>query len=179
NARAAVPPAHALDGQSLLPYLTTPTPAPIRQYNFTQLGEGVFVQPQDNSTRSWPCVLNGTQCDDVLIDTQSLCHTNSGIWWGQTTQPDPEVVAAYGGDVAKAEAGTGSCCLVNQILATQPTPSPTAQILPVEQAAVRDQQYKLVQLQVPDCVNATQDDLQKFPPTPTTTQLEFYNLQNT
>jgi hypothetical protein len=114
-----------------------------------------------------------------LIDTQGLCETNAGIWWGATSTPDASVVAAYTaiGQPEKANTGTGSCCAVNQVLAL--IDEPAVGILPVGQYAVRDKRYKLVQLTVPDCQNATAEDLEKFPPSPTKVLIELYDLENT
>ena len=64
--------------------------------------------------RSWPCVFAlgglGSQCNDVIADTQSFCHTNGGVWWGPADNPDSEVVAVLGEEAAMQ--GEPSCCAV-------------------------------------------------------------------
>jgi hypothetical protein len=171
DVREAVPPAHVLDSRPLLPYLTNPDQEPIRETNFTQLGPGVFELPVNEETRSWPCLLQiaGAQvCNEVIADTQSFCNTNSGVWWGPTENPEQEVVAAIGDEAARQ--GIGSCCQVN--VALQTADLPTAIFSPIEQFAVRNRTYKLVELHLPDC---SADD-GSFPPANLRIRTEFYDL---
>lgn len=170
-----VAPAHPLDSQPMLAYLTDPDQAPIREFNFTQLGPGVFQQPVNDATRSWPCVFSlldfGSQCDDVIANTQAFCATNGGIWWGPTDTPDPQVVAVLGEEGAMQ--GEPSCCAVLAALASAGMPEP--KLSPVDQFAVRNQTYKLIQLLRPDC---SMDD-GSFPPDNLTSAYEFYDLTPT
>ncbi len=178
---AVVPPAHILDAQPMLAYLTDANQTPIRDFNFTQLGPGVFdskvntESPVNTAARSWPCVFAlgglGSQCDDVIADTQSFCHTNGGIWWGPTDSPDPEVVAAIGAEAAQQ--GEHSCCAVSAALATADMSPPT--LAAINQYAVRNQTYKLVRLDRPDC---SADD-GHYPPDKLTSSFELYDLTPT
>jgi hypothetical protein len=167
----AVPPAHLLDSQPMLGYLTDPEQEPIRQFNFTQLGPGVFESPVNQETRSWPCVLQvaaAQVCNDIISNTQSFCNTNNGVWWGPTDDPEPQVVAAVG--EAAARQGISSCCQVNAALAGAGMAETI--IGPLDQFAVRNQTYKLVQLFFPDC---SADD-GSFPPDNLRSTFEFYDL---
>ena len=176
-----VPPAHILDAQPMLPYLTDPNQAPIRDFNYTELGPGAFdskvntESPVDVNARSWPCDFGipgvGSQCDDVIANTQSFCHTNGGTWWGPTDNPDAAVVAAVGADAAKQ--GVSSCC---DVTAAQTASGMSASSLsPVYQYAVRNQTCKLVRLDLPDC--AANDE--HFPPDKLKSAFEFYDLTPT
>jgi len=176
------PPAHTLDGQPMLAYLTNPDQPPIRQFNFTQLGPGVFTslvnQPGaqvSSAARSWPCVFAlagiGSECDDVIAYSQSFCDTNGGAWWGPTDNPEQSVIDAIGEEAAKQ--GEPSCCAVRSALAAAGMSQPT--LAPIEQYAVRNQVYKLVRLDRPDCTN----DNGTFPPANRTTSYEFYDLSPT
>ena len=176
-----VPPAHTLDAQPMLAYLTNPNQTPIREFNYTELGPGVFdsrvntQSPVDPAARDWPCVFAlgglGSQCNDVISDTQSFCHTNGGIWWGPTDNPDSEVVAVLGEEAAMQ--GEPSCCAViaavNAAGMTPPSP------FPIYQYAVRNQTYKLVRRDFPDCMN----DDGHYPPDKLTSVFGLYDLTPT
>jgi len=160
NVAEAVAPAHTLDSQPMLAYLTNPAQAPIRQFNFTQLGPGVFQQPpMTSAARSWPCVFSlgsfGSSCDDVIANTESFCETNGGVWYGPTDTLPP----LY-----------SSCCAV---IAATPTDPPG--LSPIDQFAVRNQTYKLAQLFRPDCA----EDDGSYPPDKLTSTYEFYDLTPT
>ncbi len=166
-----VPPAHYLDAEPMLPYLTDPEQGPIREFNFTELGPGVFEQPINNDTRSWPCLLliaGANVCNEVLFDTQDFCNTNSGVWWGPTDTPEPEVVALLGQEAA--EQGLPSCCQINA--AFEGAGMGSVVFSPIEQFAVRNATHKLVSLSLPDC---TADD-GSSPPDNRRTLVELYDL---
>ena len=178
----AVPPAHILDSQPVLPYLTNPGQEPIRDFNFTQLGTGVFQSPVNEQTRSWPCVLQVTAaqvCNDIISNTQSFCNSNNGVWWGPVDPPDkPEqpVIDAIG--LPAAFGGLSSCCQVQAALEMPMQGPPEAIIIgPLDQFAVRNQTYKLVQLSFPVC--SPEEDDGSFPPDNLTSQFEFYDLTDT
>jgi arylsulfatase A-like enzyme len=96
DVRRAVPRAHALDAQPLLPYLTNPRQKGLRQSNFTQTGtvlQAPGVIP--------PCVLSVGPTTNVctqIFTFQELCETEGGTWYGelesccQVQQQDPSVV---------------------------------------------------------------------------------------
>ena len=171
---AVVPPSHILDSEPMLPYVTDPEQEPIRAFNFTQLGPGAFQTPVNEQTRSWPCILTiaGSQvCNGVIFDTEDFCNTNSGVWWGPTDDPAPEVVAVLG--PTAAEQGLSSCCEINAAL--QSAGMPSAILAPVEQFAMRNAVFKYVRLFQPDCAN----DDGSFPPDNLTARVEFYDLTAT
>ena len=138
NVREVVPPAHTLDSRPMLGYLTDPEQEAIREYNFTQLGPGVFETPANDETRSWPCVLLESACSDILFDTQPFCKANGGVWWGPGGDQEPE----------------SSCCAVLEASGAD------VEILALGQFAVRNSTYKLTQRLTPDC---SADD-GSFPP---------------
>ncbi len=114
-----VPPSHILDSVSMLPYLTNPNQASLRQTNFTQAGNNFHTSPPS------PCVIPLTDPPTCvqLFNVKQLCNFEGGIWYSQYT----------------------SCCAVQQALNEPLT------ILPDEQAATRNDVYKLVQITAPDC----------------------------
>jgi arylsulfatase A-like enzyme len=124
DVREAVPPTHILDSKPLLPYLRRTGDKPIRVTNYTELGAGEFLPGRDN--RSWPCMIAST-CNDVLFPTQDLCEANAGTWYGP-------------GGKQRAS----SCCAVIDASAGQT-------IFPVSQHAVRDKNFKIVQMENTNC----------------------------
>jgi hypothetical protein len=156
--REIVPPALRIDSRPMLSYLADPTPAPVRDSNFTQLGVGVFTPDPDD--RSWPCTI-AAQCSDVLFPTKSFCGDNQGVWYGP------------GADAGVPE--LTSCCAVQDYLAG----TTNVNILPVTQYAARDDVYKLVQLGQIDCASPLQPgDTPAFPWAEYNTKpvVEFYDL---
>jgi hypothetical protein len=152
-----------------------------REFNFTQLGPGAFdsrvntESPIDPNARSWPCVFAlgglGSQCNDVIVNTQSFCHTNNGVWWGPADNPDREVRDVLGDEAAMQ--GEPSCCAVIAALNGAGMTPPSK--FPIYQYAVRNQTYKLVRRDFADCMN----DDGHYPPDKLTTSLEFYDLTPT
>jgi Sulfatase len=116
-----VPPSHILDSVSMLPYLTNPNQASLRQTNFTQSGNNFHTSPPS------PCVIPLTQPATCvqLFNKKQLCNFEGGDWYPQYS----------------------SCCEVQNthIYGDKLT------ILPDEQAATRNELYKLVQITAPDC----------------------------
>jgi len=168
---ATVPPAHPLDAEPMLAYLTNPDQQPIREYNFTELGPGVFEQPVNQDTRSWPCLLliaGANVCNEVLFDTQDFCNTNSGVWWGPTDDPEDEVIAVLGEEAARQ--GLPSCCQINA--AVEAAGMDSVVFSPIEQFAVRNAAFKLVSLSLPDCSG----DDGSSPPDNRRSLVELYDL---
>lgn len=133
-----VPPSHALDSMPLLPYLTNPATPPIRTLNFTQEGAAIFSPVP--SERSWPCQV-GNLCNDTLFNTKGFCEDNGGVWWGP-----------------------GGAQQVNSCCAVQTATNTTLSIAPAHQLAVRNRNFKLVELQKPNCSAPVTDPSQKaFP----------------
>ena len=157
-----VPPSHALDSQPMLPYLTTPATSPIRDTSFTQ--EGVATYSPDPKVRSWPCVLgnpkaNGSLCNDTLFDSKSFCEDdNGGTWYGPGSRIQQ----------------INSCCAV------QAHYNVTYALAPVHQKAMRDRDFKLVELQRLDCSKPITRASQKAFPWAqfqTSTTQEFYDIR--
>ncbi len=132
DVHTAVPASHQLDSMPMVPYLTNPSQAPIRQYNFTQLGAGL----KPPSVKLSPCVVSLGPINiatDILFTTQSVCEDNGGKWFGPTAaQP----VSAY----------PTSCSILQAGL------YPGLIVLPNQVWAVRDQRYKLVKVDRPSCL---------------------------
>ncbi len=149
DVRKIVPASHILDSQPMLAYLTNPHQPSIRKTNFTQSASNIhpMVPP--------PCVIALTTPATCvqLVNTAQLCHYEGGTWYG----PNPDGGTSY-----------DSCCAVKRAL-YDPTNAPL-QLLPIDQQAVRDDNYKLVRKSVEVCGTApnTNDMAQ--------TQNEFYKI---
>jgi arylsulfatase A-like enzyme len=156
NVAEVVPSSHPLDSQPMLPYLTSPATAPIRTTNFTQEGVAIFSPVPDE--RSWPCQI-GNLCNDTLFNNKGFCEDNGGVWWGP-------------GGKKQAK----SCCAVG--VATNQSLS----IAPAHQYAVRNKNFKLVELHSSDCSAPITNASQKpFPwaEFQTKTTQEFYDIRST
>jgi hypothetical protein len=126
-----VPSSHVLDSQPMLPYLTHPNQPSIRTTNFTQTANNI------HPTVPGPCViaLTDTPTCIQLVNAPGLCHYEGGVWYG----PNPD-------DPTRQYQ---SCCDVRRALYNN---DPTQmQILPIDQQAVRDDNYKLVRKQLQLC----------------------------
>jgi arylsulfatase A-like enzyme len=129
DVRQVVPPSHALDARPLLPYLTTPGQASIRQNNFTQTGTNLNAPGPPIP----PCVLQPSTLNvcTQIFTFQALCETEGGVWYGPGGAAGPD--------------GLQTCCQVKN------GPDPTVTLLAHDAWAVRDDQFKLVRLQVENC----------------------------
>ncbi len=122
-----VPHTHTLDAQPMLSYLKKPKQKEIRKTNFTQIGQNVHA----TGTVLWPCVIESVNTCIQLFPTQSLCEDEAGTWYGP-------------GGVA-GEDGIATCCDVNAQTSQNLT------IVPNAQWAMRNDDYKLVMLEQPNC----------------------------
>lgn len=145
DAHAVVPASHQLDSRPMLPYLTHPGQQQIREFNYTELGAGVFPTPQqapadpaDVPGRSWPCVV-GNGCVTTLINTEDTCDANDGTWFGPPNQPGDPFYA------------TSCCTAIETMKENAMYPNVDFIILPVSQFAVRKGNLKLVLLKNVDC----------------------------
>jgi arylsulfatase A-like enzyme len=129
DVRQVVPPSHALDARPLLPYLTTPGQASIRQNNFTQTGTNLNAPGAPIP----PCVIQPSTLNvcTQIFTFQALCETEGGVWYGPGGAAGPD--------------GLQTCCQVKN------GPDPAVTILAHDAWAVRDNQFKLVRLQVENC----------------------------
>jgi hypothetical protein len=119
DVRSIVPASHILDCESVMPYLTNLTQPSLRQYNFTQIGDGV----KPPTVQTWPSVFTiaGQKVgNDFLFNTEELCEDAGGEWFG------PPITNAF-----------PTCCDLLPII-------PSLVITPSQSSAVRNDRYKLV-----------------------------------
>ena len=128
----------------MLPYLTNPHHGSIRDTSFTQTADNI----KTTGVVIWPCVVTAANACLQLFPQQQLCEAEGGVWYGP-------------GGAAGAQ-GLESCCTVNQYLATLPQPPPPAKLLPTSQLAIRNDHFKLVQLQQPNCDTGQEDTVTEF-----------------
>jgi arylsulfatase A-like enzyme len=131
----AVPKSHILDSQSMLPYLTNPNQPSIRQTNFTQTASNIHVTPPA------PCVLALTAPPTCvqLFNVRQLCNFEGGDWYGSD---DPAHGVSYNTCCEVQRAGIYKDADGNPVTLSQ---------LPVDQAATRNDQFKLVKKTVTMC----------------------------
>jgi hypothetical protein len=123
------PAGRQLDCFSMLPYLTTAEPAPIRTYNFAE-----FTQPHlmveatgGPDAVAGPCLLaGGSICTDTILATQEFCEGQGGTWMG---------VGGSHGEYA-------SCC---ELAAAVPAGDAITLILWPTQCTITNGRWKLVQ----------------------------------
>src|SRR5262249_11505966 len=130
-----VPKTHTVDAQSMMPYLKKTKSKEIRKINFTQVGQNIHT----TGTVLWPCVIASVNTCIQLFPTASLCEDENGEWYGP-------------GGVA-GDDGIETCCDVNAQTQSSYT------IFPDAQWAIRDDQYKLVLTEQPNCTT-NETDLQ-------------------
>jgi Sulfatase len=142
-----VPKSHILDSVSMLPYLTNPNQESIRTTSFTQTGINITA----NGVRPSPCVVTVTDppaCVQIFPQ-QQLCRFEGGTWYGPGGAAGPN--------------GLATCCDVQKQFV--PGTYPALNILPDAELAIRNDRFKLLQREVPNC-STGQDD----------TVLEFYEI---
>jgi len=137
-----VPQSHILDSVSMLSYLTNPNRGSMRQSSFTQTANNIKA----TGVAIPPCVVTAANTCVQLFPQQQLCEAEGGVWYGP-------------GGAAGAQ-GLASCCAVNQYLLAQG--QPPAALLPDSQLAIRNDQFKLVQLQQPNCDTGQDDTVTEF-----------------
>ncbi len=133
NVHEIVPSSRPLDSESMLPYLQKPRTESLRKTNFAQTAtnikaDGLVVEP---------CVLEAVNACIQLFPSQALCESEGGTWWGTSDDPSP-------GDPPPQP----DCCGVNQYRLEN---SQSAfMVLPEEQLAIRNEDYKLVKIVTTD-----------------------------
>jgi hypothetical protein len=145
DVQKAVPKSHKLDSASMLPYLINPDQASIRHTNFTQTANNIHVNNQPPP----PCVIPLTTpptCVQVFND-RGVCEYEGGTWYG------PGAPVQY-----------TSCCAVKNAGIYDST---GLQILANAETSTRNQIYKLVTKQEPNCSS---------PSAPDVTTTEFYEI---
>lgn len=153
DVRSHVP--RPIDAQPMLPYLKNPAQAPVRDWNFTQIGPNL----QANGAINGPCVI-GVQCTQIPV-TRSVCEDNLGVWYGA------------GSDVAGVpEDGFQYCCEVSAFLEAQGCTAPDCvlpEISPLEALGIRNASYKIVE-------NSWKAFVSQEEPCVDTTVTEFYEI---
>lgn len=146
DVRKVVPKSHILDSAPMLPYLTNPNQPSIRTSNFTQTGINITA----NGVRPPPCVIFSTDpplCSQIFT-SQPLCEFEGGEWFGPGNTDFPE--------------GLPSCCAVNAETGNDYT------ILDDSALAIRNDRFKLLQREEPNCENGQQNG--------DVTAFEFYEI---
>ena len=153
----AVPKSHILDSQAMLPYLTNVNQPSIRQTNFTQTANNIHIVPPA------PCVLTLTTPPTCvqLFNSAQLCNFEGGDWYGSDAP-------------AQGTTGYGSCCEVQRagIYKNEDGSDAKLALLPVDQAATRNDQFKLVRKTVTMC----SDNASDVPLDPNVVQTELYKI---
>ncbi len=128
----AVPASHILDAKPLMPYLTDPNQAEIRDTNFTQYAESLTA----NGEKSPPCTVKVGPANICvqLFPQEDLCKAEGGVWYGP------------GSNACNSPNGCNTCCDVK----TQEDPNVT--ILADSGEAIRNDDYKLVENNYPVCI---------------------------
>jgi hypothetical protein len=128
DVRKAVPSSHILDSVGMLSYITNPNQHSIRQTNFTQTGNNIHLMAP------LPCVisLGTTNTCAQLFTSKALCKDEGGVWYGSPDSDSPNGKSYQ------------NCCQVKNDF-------PTYDILPDFQNAIRNDNFKLVQIKSPDC----------------------------
>jgi arylsulfatase A-like enzyme len=131
NVRKAVPKSHTLDSRKMLSYLTRPGRKSIRSTNYTQMGTNLRA----SGTRESPCLIESINICTTTFPQAAVCVDQGGTW--------------YGPDGAAGAEGFTSCCALNEYLKSQG--KPPSDILPFDQKAIRNDRFKLVQLDSVAC----------------------------
>ena len=118
-----------LDVRHLFPYIVEEDPQPQRVFNFTYSGRNAQVVTPE------PCVIPALNICLQLFPQQQVCQSEGGDWYGE------------GGVVAGQ--GFTSCCAVNEYLSS--TGQDPVDILAETQAAMRNDAFKLIRFEEPNC----------------------------
>jgi hypothetical protein len=121
--------AERLNAQPMDAYLTDTDADPVRASNFSMSGRNLASEVPA------PCVLTDVKICLQLFPQQGLCISEGGDW--------------YGADGVVPDQAFTSCCAVNAYLEGEG--EEPFSILAETQRTVRDAQYKLVELEEPDC----------------------------
>ena len=152
NVHEIVPESRIIDSVSMLPYLTNPAQPSLRDYNFTQTGINISA----GGARPGPCVIRIPESGPVavvntciqLFPQAALCAQEGGTWYGPVN----------------GQGGYSSCCALQNA-----QPNLGFEILPLAQAAIRNDKYKLIQLTNVDCSAGAAPDA-------TTTEYQFFRI---
>ncbi len=146
DVRKEVPRARILDSVAMLPYLMNPSQPSLRAYNFTQTG----INISKHNERPGPCIISippntsnpiSSTCVQIFPN-KGLCDQEQGTWYGPVS----------------GQGGYNSCCALQK-----GRPDLTFTILPLLQAAVRNDKFKLIQETTENCSSGeTESELQFY-----------------
>jgi hypothetical protein len=129
-----------IDSVTMLPYLTDPASASLRDFNFSQGGLNLQANGQTNG----PCAI-GSSCSQTPV-SKTVCEDNGGVWWGDGA--DDQFVLEAISTVPDAAGNPQECWQVNEALYYYSDPDQYAdnrlKMLPQIYEAVRDDRFKLV-----------------------------------
>ena len=118
-----------LDIRHLFPYMIQADPQPQRRFNFTYSGRNIQTETPE------PCVLPDLNICLQLFQQQAVCNSEGGDWYGE--------------DGIVEGQSFSSCCAVNEyFVANGEDP---VDILAETQAAVRNDSFKLLMFEEPNC----------------------------
>lgn len=118
-----------LDIRHLFPYMIQDDPSPQRRFNFTYSGRNIQTETPA------PCVLPDLNTCLQLFPQEAVCRSEGGDWYGE------------GGVVA--DQSFTSCCAVNEYF--ESAGQDQVDILAETQAAVRNDSFKLLKFDEPNC----------------------------
>jgi hypothetical protein len=118
-----------LDIRHLFPYMIEENPKPQRRFNFTYSGRNIQNETPD------PCILPDLNTCLQLFPQEAVCKSEGGDWYGE-------------GGVVEGQSFS-SCCAVNDYFVS--TGQPTVDILAETQAAIRNDSFKLLKFEEPNC----------------------------
>src|SRR5207248_2033158 len=122
-------------------------------YNFTQTSINISA----HNERPGPCVISIPQKAPIvstcvqLFPNKAICEQENGVWYGSGSTVSPP--------------GYASCCDLQRA-----KPDLQFTILPLSQAAVRDDKFKLIQETNENCSSTSAPDGS------TTSELQFYEI---
>ena len=143
DVRESIPDGRELDAQPMLAYLTEPTQESIRDSNYTEMGMNVTATGE---APPGPCVIPAANVCVQIFPQQGVCEDQGGTWYGE-------------GGVAGAE-GLPTCCAVNEYLVDKG--EDPVNIMPDTQRAIRNEQYKLVEIERLNCDTGTMGVEEEF-----------------
>lgn len=132
-----VPAWRRVDAQPVMPYLTNASQPSVRATNFTYTGTNHKIA----QTTGTPCVIpaGGVDLCTEALPGKGVCDAQNGIWYGPGAVIDTSKCGSQ---------GCASCCQV------QLEYLPDVTVLPDVSAALRNDDYKLIENLTPDCSRA-------------------------
>lgn len=142
NVHDVVPKSHVLDAKSMLPYLLTTDAKSIRTTNYTEMGANIAAA----GVTPPPCVVPAVNSCVQIFPQKGVCEDQGGVW--------------YGANGAAGTEGLSSCCAVNDYL--KANGQSEVALLASSQKAIRNKDFKLVQLERFNCASQQTDTINEF-----------------